>query len=447
MWRLATPVLIEQLLLLLVAFVDQWLAGRYLAQEHLAAIGLVWYAMWALPTMFGIVAAGATALTARYVGAGKPRRARWVVNQSMLAGAVLALLATFAFAWYREPFILAMQLEDEAARLASRYLLILLPLIPAMMVEQVGIACLRGAGDTVSGLMTMAAVNVVNVVVGAVLVTGWGGAPQLGWDGLAIGTAAGHGVGAVIVLTMLLRGRANLGLRLAEMAPQWTLLRRILRIGLPGGVDMMAIVGCHLWFLSIVNSLGVSAAAAHGLAVRIESLAYLPGTAFQVAAATMTGQYLGAGDTHRATQGALVCLLWGGGLMTLSALAMFCFPYSLTMFFLGEQTRSVAETAAPLLRIVACSIPSLAVLMILTGALRGAGDTRWPLAATFCGLVGVRIPLAYWLACTELPWSDVHTGCGWGVQGAWYAMLVDVIFRGLLIALRFAQGGWRRIRV
>jgi Na+-driven multidrug efflux pump len=104
----------------------------------------------------------------------------------------------------------------------------------------------------------------------------------------------------------------------------------------------------------------------------------------------------------------------------------------------------------PLLKIVAFAQPSLALSMILTGALRGAGDTRWPLAFTFLGFLGVRIPLAYFLAWDSVPLPIVHfvlNGYGLGVIGAWYAMTADVIVRSLLVLTRFLHGGWKRVRV
>jgi Na+-driven multidrug efflux pump len=183
-----------------------------------------------------------------------------------------------------------------------------------MMAEQVGIACLRGAGDTLTGFIAMSVVNVVNVAVSGSLVSGWGPFPQLGWIGLAIGAASGYGVACGLILAILIRGRAGLRLRWSRMRPDRDLIRRILRIGVPAGVDMTAIVLCHLWFLTIVISLGILEAAAHSLAIRIESLAYLPGTAFQVAAATMTGQSLGAGDHRRASRSVMAACMAGGAL-------------------------------------------------------------------------------------------------------------------------------------
>ena len=205
-----------------------------------------------------------------------------------------------------------------------------------------------------------------------------------------------------------------------------------------------------MWFLSVINSLGTLAAASHGIGVRIESLAYLPGSAFAVAATTLTGQYLGAGKPAKATRCALLACLVGGGVMLGAGYLFFFEAETLTSIFAGEQTRQAAEGAIPLLQLVAISMPSLALVIILNGALRGAGDTRVPLIFTVVGLVGIRIPLAYYLAWPEttVPLLEITiTGQGMGLIGAWYAMIADVGLRSLLVVGRFWQGRWKEITV
>lgn len=450
MLRLAWPVLVEQLLVMMVGLVDLWLTGNYLAEPHLAAIGLMSYVLWLIPCMFGVVSIGAMALTARLVGAEDFDGACRVTNQAIVLGAGLAVVVTGVVYGLSRPFLALIQLPEDAVPLALQYLWIITPVVPAIMIEVVGIGCLRGAGDTLSGFFAMALVNAVNIVVGAGLVIGIGPLPRIGWPGLAIGTASGYATGALTVLLMLIFGRCGLQLRWSLLRPDPGWIRRILRIGLPGGIDQTAVVFCHMWFLSIINSLGTIAAAAHGLGVRIESLSYLPGAAFQVAAATLAGQFLGAGDRRRATRGVLATLLVGGGIMMAAAIPFYFNGRWLTGLFLGQQTQSIAALTVPLLKIVAIAMPMFAIGTILTGALRGAGDTRWPLLFTFVGFLLVRIPLAYLLAWDQVPipgTAIILPGFGWGVIGAWLAMLSDVTLRGILITWRFLHGGWQRIVV
>ncbi len=448
--RLAWPVLTEQMLVMMVGFVDLWLTGKYLQSQHLAAIGLMSYVLWLIPSIFGIVSIGATALTARFTGARDWRSANLVTNQAFVVGGALAVVVTILAMVGKTHFVALTQLKPDAAPLAVSYLGIIAFVIPAIMVEVVGIACLRGAGDTLSGFLAMAAVNLVNIAVGASLVIGLGPFPRVGWIGLAIGTASGYVTGAAIVLGMLLAGRYGLRVRWKMLRYDGTWIRRLLRVGLPAGVDQTSIVFCHLWFLSIINSLGTLSTAAHGLGVRIESLAYLPGAAFQVAAATMAGQFLGAGDPRRATRSVWMAVLVGGGLMSSAGVLFFFGGRWLTSLFLGSQTQDAAVITIQLLQIVALAMPPFAVSTILIGGLRGAGDTRWPLVFTFIGFLFVRIPLAYYLAWDQIPIPFLDrtiAGLGWGVVGAWYAMLTDCCVRGALVSWRFVHGGWQRVAV
>ena len=434
---LVWPVLVEQLLVMLVGFSDTLLAGHYLLPQHLAAMTVIGYTLWMLTNLFSFVAIGSVAMTARFVGGQDWKQANRVVNQSFVLGAILALAFTGVGLMLGDRLAAVLNLEGEAATLATRYLDFIVPMLPLMMLEAVGVGCLRGAGDMVTGLVVMIAVNVVNIVVSWSLLLGIGPLPALGWDALPIGTACGHAVGGIIPPVVLLRGRAGLRIRRRLLRPNWSLMRRILRIGVPGGFDTVSVVGCQLAFLSIVDRLGTVAAAAHGVAIRVESLAFLPGYAFEVAAATLVGQFLGARDYRRASRCVLVACAVSGTLLLAVGLLMFYWAGGLVGMFLGDNQQSVAETAPPLLRIIAFAMPFLALMQVLTGALRGAGDTRWPLAFTFIGFLVVRIPLA-WLFTQH--WN-------WGIQGAWYAMAADMLLRCGLIAARFLTGGWTRVEV
>ncbi|MCA9247987.1 MAG: MATE family efflux transporter [Planctomycetales bacterium] len=455
MMRLALPVLVEYLLHVLVNYVDLWLAGNYLTdpsgqEAYVAAITQVGYVMWFTFNLFAVVAIGATALVARFVGANEWEQARRCAGQALLLGVALAVLVVCAGATGIDALVRQLQLHGGAAEFASEYLWIILYVIPAIMLNEVAIAALRGAGDMVSGLIVMSIVNGVNLLISASLLLGLGPFPELGWRGLAIGSAIGHAVGAAILLVMLLRGRAGIKLSLSRLTPDMQLMRRLLRVGIPGGADALAVVLCHFWYVSIINQLGTLQTAAHGIGVRVEALAYMPATAFQAAAATLCGQFLGAGDIARARRSALVAVLAAEVLLSAVGAVFFFGSRPLTTFFLGGGDSAVVPITTYLLQIVALTMPPFALTAVLSGALRGAGDTRWPLAITLVGFLVVRIPLAY-LFAREGTWHATETiviqGFGWGVAGAWYAMVADVVVRAALISWRFMHGGWSRVVV
>ena len=450
LFALALPVLAEESLNLLVGYTDWYLAGHFLpGEEPKAAMGLMSYVLWILPSLFSLISIGAMALVARFVGAGMRKEASHVVNQAMLLGVLAAVLGVLFFLLGGKWFVGAMQLRPAAADLALRYIRIMTPAIPAIMLEQIGSACLRGSGDAVTGLIARVVLNIVNMILATSLVTGWGPFPKLGWEGLAIGTATGHTLGGLIILGMLLRGRNGMRLHIGWPRPDGETLRRILRIGLPGGFDALSVVTCHLVYVSIINALGTEASAAHGLALQVEALAYLPGSAFHAAAATLAGQSLGANDPQRAVRCVVSAAICGVAVMSVAGLLFYFQGEALAQFFTGQPT-NLTRQAGELLKIVACGCPALALLTVLTGGLRGSGDTRIPLAITFIGLVGIRIPLACFLAWDQVPLPFFETslpGLGLGVGGAWLAMVIDAWVRSQLVLLRFVQGGWKQVRV
>jgi MATE family, multidrug efflux pump len=456
MLALALPVLAEESLNLLVGYTDWFLAGHFLpGDEPKAAMGLMSYVLWILPNLFAVIGIGTLAIVARLIGAGEREQAAHVARQSLLVGVLAAGIGMAIAFTLGSRFVAAMQLRGEAAALATRYIRIMTPAIPLVMAEYVGTACLRGAGDTVTGLFARVVMNIVNVVLSTSLVIGLGPFPRLGWDGLAIGAACGHSVAGLIILYRLASGGGGLNLWKAGGSGRdhWTwdgpTIRRVLRIGIPGGIDVWSVLTCHLIYVAIINSLGTLSQAAHGLGVQIEAMSYLPGSAFQVAAATIAGQSLGASDQRRAVRGVLLCVTCAVAIMSVAGLVMYFGGESVANFFTGERSETTILTGR-LLKIVALSCPFLAVLMVLLGALRGSGDTAWPLAITFIGLVGIRIPGACLLAWDEirLPLIDLAIpACGMGVAGAWWAMITDVIVRSILAAGRFLQGGWKKIRV
>lgn len=448
--RLAIPVFVEQLLILMVGLVDTWLTGHFVAGEApMAAIGLMAYLLWMLSSLFGGVSVAASALIARHMGAGELSAARHTMHQAFLLGALMALATTLLMTGAANSIAGWLQLGTTAQGLATQYLWIVIPVLPALMVQLVGIACLRGAGDTTAGFYIMALVNLVNATVSTTLVLGLGPFPRCGWSGLAFGTAVGYVVGALGVIVCMARGRAGLQFAFRELHPNRRILKRLLHVGVPGGVDGLTIVACHLWFLTIINSLGTLPAAAHSLAIRIESLAYIPGTAFEVAVATLSGQFLGYQNPARAMRAVVSCSALITMFMLLISFAFRFYPHELTLFFTGSSNQLTAAAAAPLLSYVALVLPLLGLTMVLSGALRGAGDTRFPLGITLIGFLLVRIPLARYLAHDQIciPLLEVVvTGRGWGVLGAWYAMGADLALRATLTALRVASRRWLHMR-
>ncbi len=454
MLRLAVPALAEEFLVLAVTWTDWWLTGHFFHVDGDAtktAMSMMGYLMWLIPSMFSAVSIGATALVARYVGSGDPNMANRAANQAFIVGVGVAVIMLTLAIQFGDSFLTWMQLRGKSAEFADQYFEIVIWSIPMIMISIVGAACLRGAGDMVTGFLVKMVVVIANILISFSLVTGWGPLPEVGWPGLAIGTAVGHALGGAILFCVILRGRAGLKLSLAMLRPAPIVIGNILRVGLPGGFDIAVLLSAQMVFLSMINAMGESAAAAHGLAVQMEAACYLPGAAFQAAAATMAGQFLGAGMLDRAKRSGWWCLAGGGIVMCLMGGLLFLHGREFGYFFTGDFNDPSIIKAAELLKIIAVVMPLLAVVMILTGSLRGAGDTVWPFVFTILGFFVIRIPLAIYFGFGEMHWFQEWGipifGMELGVTGAWYAMIIDIAVRAFLVLGRYLHGGWTAIKI
>jgi MATE family, multidrug efflux pump len=461
-WRLvaalAIPVLLQQGLSFVVLQSDRFLAGNLPADEvngrheaYQAAQGTAHYLAWFIVSYTVLVTVGSTALVARFVGAGERYKAVSVTHQSLLLAIVLGVAGTVvALGGGLEHLVHVLNLRGLAADLALQYLRPLFLLLTFQMIETAGIACLIGAGDTRTGLWVMLGVAIVNLPFSWGFVKGWWPLPKLGFVGIALGTSLSHLLGAVAVLSVLARGRFGLRLQAGLFRPDFGLLRRLLRVGVPAGLDSLSVVVGQFWFLSIVNQLGDVSASAHGIAIGWEALGYLSGAAFGTAAMTMVGQNLGACQPAQAARGGWVALGLGSAVMCFMGAVFFILARPMFALFCPDPSQQgIIEAGVPVLRLVAFAMPPLACCIIFTQALRGAGDTRVPLLFTWIGFFLVRIPLAHFFALQEvsIPGLGTWPGIGLGLFGAWLAMFADILVRGAFFLQRFAAGAWKNVEV
>ena len=452
---LALPALAQQGLYFVITVSDRWLAGHIPVTSGQAAVQAAQttahYLAWFITCYTTLVTVGSTALVARFVGAGDRKLAVAVTHQALLLALFFAGIATLAaLLGGIGGMVHLLQLQGEAATYASDYLRPLFVLLVFQMVEAAGIACLVGAGDTRTGLWVMIGVAVVNLPFAWGLSWGWGPFPQMGFVGIALGTALSHTLGGAVVLIVLARGRFGLKLDWRQFRPRFDLIRRLLRVSVPAGFDSLSVVVGQFWFLSLINQLGNDASSAHGIALVWESLGYLSGAAFGTAAMALVGQNLGAGRPEEAARAGWRAFGLAVGVMTFMGATFFTFaPQMFALFCPNPDQATIIDAGVPVLRLVAFTMPCLAATIVFTNALRGAGDTRMPVVFTWIGFFVVRIPLAYFLtqATVSLGALGDWPGVEWGLLGAWWAMFADLIIRGLFFFYRFARGTWKRQKV
>src|SRR5690606_16959174 len=196
------------------------------------------------------------ALVSRYSGAGDARTANHFSNQAIAAAAVMGLLAT-GLVWTGAPWLpRVLRWEPGPAGIAIEYLRIDAWSYMFFSITAIAAACWRGTGDTRTPLYIMALVNAVNIALSAGLRFGWGGMPYLGVTGIAVGTMVARILGGMLVLALLLHGRGHLRLIGAELRFRAASMTRLLRVGIPAGIDGSLLWAGQLLFLVIIRGLG-----------------------------------------------------------------------------------------------------------------------------------------------------------------------------------------------
>ncbi len=432
--RLALPATGEQLLSMTVSIVDTMLVG-HLGASALAAVSLATQWTFMAITLFTAVSTGATALVARSVGAGDWDTANRTVRQSVLVGLIIGLAATALALQFAEPAVALMGAEPEALVQGVTYMRIASSIFVFSALMFVGNACLRGVGDTRTTMMVMAIVNVLNIAVAWTAINGPFGLPRLGVAGSALGAAVGRAAGGLLVLGILLKGRSGLKLDWRSWRPDFGLVKRVLRVGLPTGAERVAMRFGMMVFMRAIAGLGTVAVAAHAVALRAESFSFMPGFGFAVAGTTLVGQGLGAHDPKRAERSGYLTYQMAAALMAVMGLVFVLFPQPLIRLFTDDLM--VVQMAVTPLRIVGFIQPLLAAAMVFPGSLRGAGDTRFPMYVTSASIWSIRVPAAILLGL----------GLGMGLTGAWLGMATDLSVRGIVFFLRFRSGRWKLMKV
>lgn len=427
---------LEQLLGFLVGFVDTVVAGHWLSTEALSAVGAAVYVLWLMQLINGSAAVGATALVARSVGAGRWRRANSILGQALAFGAVCGLGVGLVFFWAASWLAELSGLTGEALELCKQYLRVLSIAAPLSTMLIICGACLRGSGNTRRPFLAMVVVNLINIAACVLLVAPRSPIGGHGIRGLGLGMSLAWFVGAVVLLSSLGLSRKGLHLRCRYLVPRWAVIARIIRVGLPNLLE-----GCGMWLgnfgvIMIVGRLANQAAiGAHLVAIRIEALSYMPGFALGIAAATLTGQYLGAHDAQTARRAAWWCWAYGAGMMMLTGLIFVVFAEELVGIVTDKQV--FLETSPPLLRLAGYVQGGFGTAIVFSAVLRGAGDTLTAMALTYGSTFLVRLPLVYLLGVK----LDL------GLKGIWYGLCFELLFRGLLFLASFLRGGWARVKV
>lgn len=432
-WRvfqLAWPVILEGLLQTMLGIVDTLMVGR-LGADALAGVGSAQQYLFFLISILSAVSIGSAIVTAHAVGARDYGTASRVARQSLIWAAVVAVPLAVLGAIFATPLMYFLGVTDAVAAIGGGYLTITMLTGVVLVVPFTAGAVLRGAGDTKTPLVGTACANVVNAVVAYVLIFGAFGFPTLGPVGSAWGAAGGRLVSCAILLFALWRGRAGLSIRGRRgWRPERALANRVIALGAPAALEQVAMSAAFLTMAVVVAHLGTSALAAQRVVGNLLGVSFLPGFGFSIAATALVGQSLGARRPEEGAAAAAIATQWG--LIWMSALGVLFILARIPLVAAFSTDPGVLEVGAASMIPLGLAQPFWAVGFVSAGALRGAGNTRFPLFMSVFGMWGATILGA---ASTTI----FHLG----LPFVWGGFLVLSPITAFLSWRRFRRGDWK----
>ncbi len=442
-FALAWPTMLEEAMQTAVQYIDTAMVGR-LGTQATAAVGSTATVNWLVGTTIYAFGVGFLAFISQSIGAGETQRAKKAAAQSVLAVLVTGLFFTVLTVGLSRKVPVWMHVDPQIRDLTASYFAILYaPMLPRAASAIFG-TVLRAAGDTRTPMRIGLGVNAMNVALNFLLIYPsrtirlfglslpvWGA--DLGVIGAAIASAAAFIFGGVAITVALYRHK-TISPKGFSLRPDPTVLRPCLKVALPNMLQRFTTSLGFVVFASMINALGETATAAHTIANTVESAFYIPGFGMQSAAATLTGNAIGAGDRQRLKDLPRVLIVLEVSMMLLSGGLLFAFAPSMMGLF--SRDPAVVGLGSRVLRMVALSEPVYGVSIILEGMLQGAGETLRPFAFNTAGMWGVRIFGTF--LCTRV--------LGLGLVAAWGCMIGHNLLLFTMFLCFYLSGRWNPLR-
>ena len=420
----ALPLLAGSLLQQLYNMVDSWVVGRYVGDGALAAVGVGFPVLTMFSSLFIGLSSGGTVVIAQFFGAGKMDRVRDAVDTiyaaflaSILPLTALALLAV-------GPILRLLQVEEAAYGEAYLYLMVVCAGLIGSIGYNLNSGILGGLGNSRSTLLFLASASVLNIVLDLLLVLAFG----LGVLGVALGTIIAQAFSWLFGVFYINRRYPEISLRLIPRKFDRALFRQIMGIGLPAGVQMSLVALGAMVVMGRINAYGKEFTAGYNVGFRLDQLAFLPIQSLSSAVISFVGQNIGARNPDRARRGIRVTVTLSAVWAVLMTAVLMPFREPLVAFF--SPTPAVIHAGAVYLQCIMPFYFMFAVMFCLNNAMRGAGDSVFPMVDVILSLILVRVPAVYWLADHYGPdymyygmavgWTvGLALSVGWYLSGRW----------------------------
>lgn len=442
-WELAAPILslalptmLEQFLATAVQYIDTAMVGT-LGTHATAAVGATATVSWLINGTVSAIGVGFLSYISKACGAGDRDRAKRAAAQAVLVTLIVGIGFTALALALSTRVPVWMRADPSIQELASQYFFVMYtPMLARSAILLFG-NLFRAVGDSKTPMRVGLMVNLINVAGNLLLIYPtrvWHGLTLYGagWGvvGAAAASAAAYFVGGIVITVALWR-HPRISPRGFSLKPESAILRPCLQVALPNALQRFATSLGYVAFAAMVNALGETATAAHTIANTVESAFYVPGYGMQMAAATLAGNALGAGEHKKINHLAGMLLTLEVAMMVVSGGLLFLFAPNMMGLFSADA--AVIALGAVVLRMVAVSEPFYGVSIILEGMMQGMGQTMLPFVIGVTGMWGVRIVGTF--LCTQI--------FGMGLISAWACMIAHNLLIFVLLTACYRAGRWK----
>ncbi len=430
--RLIIPLIVDQFLQVAVGLSDSIMVAR-VGEAAVSGVSLVDTVMLLIINIFTALATGGAVIAGQYLGRKDPKTGCEATAQ-LFNFTFLFSIFIMILGYLGQNVILYHvfgKIEPEVMKDSRTYLLIVLSSIPMIAMYNAGAAIFRAMGNSNVAMKTSLLMNSINVFGNALLIFGF----HRGVEGVAIPTVVSRGVACVVILILLNNQEHELHiLHPYPFKIKWNVLKKILYIGIPNGLENSMFQLGKIAVLSLVSGLGTASLAANAVGNNIANFAILPGMSFGFALLTVCAQCVGAGDfeqvkyyTKHMMRVEYLCLI-ASNLIVILAL-----PFILSVYNLSDEAARYANDI--ILYHAACVVTIWPLSFTLPNTLRAAADVKITMVLSIISMWVFRFGFSYLLTMV------FHMG----IFGVWVAMTIDWLVRGIFFVCRYKSGRWQKI--
>ena len=426
---LALPAVGEMVLYMMIWVFDTMMVGKYGGNLAVSTVGLSSEILYTCVNVFISVgiSVGIASLVARSIGAKKFDSAEEFATLGLLTGLFIALIITIILFIFCPNILKLAGANENVVFYGVMFIRIASCGIFFNMLMNILNGVLRGYGNTKTPLLASVLVNIINITLDWLLIFGHLGFPELGIKGSAIATATSQIIGFFFISIYICkkskikpRIKYIRNLRLNRLIMLW-------KLSIPSSLQQGASDIARLFSAFMIMHLGTVSFAANQITTTIESISFMPGWGFAIAATTLVGIKIGENNISKAKEYAYTCTFLGVILMSLCSLLFLSSPNFLINLFINKNETQVIYLGALCLMIASIEQPFMAISMILGGALKGLGDTKTPFFVSLISSWFIRIPLIIYFVFI-LKFSVTYV---------WWITTIQWCFEGITLLLLF----------